>query len=153
SSASSLDSTELTAVPLDHHTQDGERAHNHPRHPREAGYHSHAHRGAHTTAVSHTESELHLPPGPTARHRPLNRYHRKPPSPPPPERVALAAQRRGSDAAADAAADDHSDEERDTGVQRELTRRERRDLFFGRMGDEERVELVGTRHERGLSTR
>lgn len=156
SSASSLDSTELCAVPLDHtHSQEG----HHPRHRKEDGYHSHAHSRAHTTAVYHTEYELHLPSGRTAGHRSLNRYYRQNLSHPLSERIARDAVShtrhpgRGSNAEDDDAENDSDNENQDTGVNRELTRRERRDLFFGRMGEEERAELVGTRHERGLTTR
>ena len=82
SSASSLDSAELTAVPLDHSHQ-YQKLQNHPHHshhdPRphhnRDGWHSHAH--AHPHAVYHSDYELHLPSGRSAGHRSLARYYRQ----------------------------------------------------------------------------
>lgn len=81
SSASSLDSENLTAVPIDHtHAYERLPLHRHhshtdPRPHRTAdGFHSHAH--SHY-AVFHSEYELHLPSGRTAGHRALSRYYRQ----------------------------------------------------------------------------
>ena len=81
SSASSLDSADLTAVPIDH-THAFQRLPHHRHHsltdPRPHrtvdGFHSHAH--SHY-AVFHSEYELHLPSGRTAGHRSLSRYYRQ----------------------------------------------------------------------------
>lgn len=81
SSASSLDSENLTAVPIDH-THAYERlplhrhhSHNDPRpHRTVDGFHSHAH--SHHAAF-HSDHELHLPSGRTAGHRSLARYYRQ----------------------------------------------------------------------------
>lgn len=82
SSASSLDSADLTAVPLEDHQHAYERlpmhrhhSHNDPR-PHRAidGFHSHAH--SHHAAF-HSDYELHLPSGRTAGHRSLSRYFRQ----------------------------------------------------------------------------
>lgn len=81
SSASSLDSENLTAIPIDH-THAFERlplhrhhSHTDPRpHRTVDGFHSHAH--SHH-AVFHSDYELHLPSGRTAGHRSLSRYYRQ----------------------------------------------------------------------------
>ena len=82
SSASSLDSADLTAVPIEDHQQAYERlpmhrhhSHNDPR-PHRAidGFHSHAH--SHHAAF-YSDYELHLPSGRTAGHRSLSRYYRQ----------------------------------------------------------------------------
>lgn len=83
SSASSLDSDELSAVPIDdrshqyaklsshkHHSHDDPRAHKSAD-----GFHSHAHN--HNNAVFHSDIELTLPSGRTAGHRSLNKYYRQ----------------------------------------------------------------------------
>jgi pre-60S factor REI1 len=83
SSASSLDSADLTAVPLDQRIHQYETLDQHPHHshsdPRphlnKDGFHSHAHKHAH--AVFYSEYELHLPSGRTAGHRSLNKYYRQ----------------------------------------------------------------------------
>lgn len=83
SSASSLDSEDLTAVPAEGHLHQFERLDKHPHHshhdPRQRhqadGWHSHAHK--HTHAVFHDEYELHLPSGKSVGHRSLNRYFRQ----------------------------------------------------------------------------
>jgi pre-60S factor REI1 len=83
SSASSLDSADLTAVPLDQHFHQYERLDRHPHHssqdPRphhsRDGWHSHAHKHAH--AVFYSDSELHLPSGRSVGHRSLYRYYRQ----------------------------------------------------------------------------
>jgi pre-60S factor REI1 len=83
SSASSLDSADLTAVPLDHRTHQYEKLDQHPHHshsdPRphhnKDGWHSHAHK--HNRAVFYSDYELHLPSGRTAGHRSLNRYFKQ----------------------------------------------------------------------------
>ena len=81
SSASSLDSDELHAVPIDHdHAFERLALHRHHSHadPRPHrtvdGFHSHAH--AHH-AVFHSDYELHLPSGRIAGHRSLSRYYRQ----------------------------------------------------------------------------
>ena len=81
SSASSLDSENLTAIPLDNtHAYERLSLHRHHSHtdPRPHrtvdGFHSHAH--SHH-AVFHSDYELHLPSGRTAGHRALSRYYRQ----------------------------------------------------------------------------
>lgn len=83
SSESSLDSADLTAVPLDQREHQYEKLGQHPHHshddPRphrnKDGWHSHAHKHAH--AVFYSDYELHLPSGRTAGHRSLNKYYRQ----------------------------------------------------------------------------
>ena len=83
SSASSLDSADLTAVPLEDRSESYEKlsrhshhSHNDPRpHRNKDGFHSHAHKHAH--AVFYSDYELHLPSGRTAGHRSLNKYFRQ----------------------------------------------------------------------------
>lgn len=83
SSESSLDSADLTAVPLDQREHSYEKLNRHPHHthtdPRphqnKDGFHSHAHKHAH--AAFHSEYELFLPSGRTAGHRSLNKYYRQ----------------------------------------------------------------------------
>lgn len=83
SSASSLDTDDLTAVPIDRrHMYNRERLQMHRHHsyddPRPHrnvdGFHSHAHQ-RHTAFTS--DHELFLPSGRTAGHRSLNRYYRQ----------------------------------------------------------------------------
>lgn len=81
SSASSLDSADLTAVPIDHDhaytrlAQHRHHSHTDPRpHRTVDGFHSHAH--SHHAAF-HSDYELHLPSGRTAGHRSLLRYYRQ----------------------------------------------------------------------------
>jgi pre-60S factor REI1 len=81
SSASSLDSAELHAVPIDHDhaytrlPMHRHHSHNDPRpHRTFDGFHSHAH--SHY-AVFRSDYELHLPSGRTAGHRSLARYYRQ----------------------------------------------------------------------------
>ena len=82
SSASSLDSADLTAVPIENHQHAYERLPMHPHHshndprPHRAidGFHSHAH--SHRAAF-YSDYELHLPSGRTAGHRSLSRYYRQ----------------------------------------------------------------------------
>lgn len=83
SSASSLDTDDLTAVPIDRrHMYKRERlqmhrhhSHDDPRPHRNAdGFHSHAHQ--HHAAFT-SDHELYLPSGRTAGHRSLNRYFRQ----------------------------------------------------------------------------
>ena len=83
SSASSLDTEDLTAVPIDRrHMYKKERlqmhrhhSHDDPRPHRTAdGFHSHAHQHH---AAFHSDHELYLPSGRTAGHRSLNRYYRQ----------------------------------------------------------------------------
>lgn len=83
SSESSLDSADLTAVPLDQRdhqyeklNQHSHHSHSDPRpHRNKDGFHSHAHKHAH--AVFYDDYELHLPSGRTAGHRSLNRYYKQ----------------------------------------------------------------------------
>jgi len=83
SSESSLDSADLTAVPLEQRTHSYQKLGQHPHHshsdPRphlnKDGWHSHAHK--HTHAVFYSDYELHLPSGRTAGHRSLNKYFRQ----------------------------------------------------------------------------
>jgi len=83
SSASSLDSADLTAVPLDQHMHQYEKLDRHlhhssqdPRpHRNKDGWHSHAHK--HTHAAFYSDYELHLPSGRAVGHRSLNKYYRQ----------------------------------------------------------------------------
>ncbi|UPK96023.1 hypothetical protein LCI18_006958 [Fusarium solani-melongenae] len=83
SSASSLDSADLTAVPAEGHIHQFERLDKHPHHSRQDtrhrhqadGWHSHAHKP--TRAVFYDDYELHLPTGKSVGHRSLNRYFRQ----------------------------------------------------------------------------
>ncbi|KAM3443040.1 hypothetical protein MY4824_000745 [Beauveria thailandica] len=83
SSASSLDSADLTAVPAEGHYHQYDRLSKHPHHahddprPRHQadGWHSRAHK--HTHAVFHDDYELHLPSGKSVGHRSLNKYYRQ----------------------------------------------------------------------------
>lgn len=83
SSASSLDSVDLTAVPAEGHYHQFERLSKHPHHSshdrrqhhKVDGWHSHAHK--HTHAVFYDEYELHLPSGKSVGHRSLNKYYRQ----------------------------------------------------------------------------
>ena len=84
SSFSSLDSAELTSVPIDDHSHQYERLSLHKHHShtdarphRSAdGFHSHAHHHA-ANAVFHDDYELHLPNGRTVGHRSLRKYYRQ----------------------------------------------------------------------------
>lgn len=82
SSASSLDSADLTAVPAEGHIHQFERLDKHPHHSHDSrqrhqadGWHSHAHK--HNHAVFHDDYELHLPSGKSVGHRSLNKYYRQ----------------------------------------------------------------------------
>lgn len=78
SSASSLDSTELCAVPIDHSTGHSSKPHGKSeKHHMQDGWHSHAHSHAHVHAVYHDDFELHLPSGRSVGHRSLARYYRQ----------------------------------------------------------------------------
>lgn len=99
SSASSLDSADLTAVPAENHYHQYERLEKHPHHSRKDsrphhqadGWHSHSHKP--TRAVFYDEYELHLPSGKSVGHRSLNRYFRQNlRDRPTPEEVALQRQ-------------------------------------------------------------
>lgn len=80
SSASSLDSDDLTAVPAEGHYHQYERLNKHPHHSRDDprphhqadGYHSRAHK--HTHAVFYDDTELYLPSGARVGHRSYNKY-------------------------------------------------------------------------------
>jgi pre-60S factor REI1 len=84
SSFSSLDSAELTAVPIDDHSHQYERLPMHRHHSHtdarphrsKDGFHSHAHHHG-ANAVFHDDYELHLPNGRTAGHRSLRKYYRQ----------------------------------------------------------------------------
>lgn len=113
SSASSLDSADLTAVPIDHkHAYERLPSHRHHSHndprPHRAvdGFHSHAH--SHHAAF-HSDNELHLPSGRTAGHRSLSRYYRQNlhNHPTPSERIE---QRMIEDAASGSDVDDRTTE-------------------------------------------
>ncbi|KAI9829169.1 MAG: hypothetical protein M1832_000192 [Thelocarpon impressellum] len=120
SSASSLDSAELMAVPIDH-THQYQKLQKHPHHshhdPRPHhtadGWHSHAH--THPHAVYHSEYELHLPSGRSAGHRSLARYYRQNlynyPSP------RLQSSRRAISAGAASESDDAGQSPRERGRQ------------------------------------
>ena len=83
SSASSLDSADLTAVPLDDRHHQYQKLDRHPHHssqdPRphrnRDGFHSHAHK--HAQAVFYSDYELHLPSGRAVGHRSLARYYKQ----------------------------------------------------------------------------
>lgn len=83
SSASSLDSEDLHAVPAEQHYHQYERLDKHPHHtqtdPRSHhqrdGWHSRAHKHAH--AVFYDEYEMHLPNGKSVGHRAFNKYFRQ----------------------------------------------------------------------------
>lgn len=84
SSASSLDSADLTAVPAENHYHQYERLEKHPHHSRQDArphhqrdglWHSHSHKP--TRAVFYDEYEMHLPNGKAVGHRSLNRYFRQ----------------------------------------------------------------------------
>jgi pre-60S factor REI1 len=83
SSASSLDSDDLTAVPAESHLHQFDRLSKHPHHSRHDprhrhqadGWHSHAHK--HTHAVFYDDYEMHLPSGRAVGHRSLNKYYRQ----------------------------------------------------------------------------
>ncbi|KAK4693374.1 pre-60S factor REI1, partial [Lecanoromycetidae sp. Uapishka_2] len=83
SSASSLDSADVTAIPIEDRHEAYERmpkhrhhSHKDPRpHRNIDGFHSHAH--SHNNAAFHSDYELHLPSGRTAGHRSLQRYYRQ----------------------------------------------------------------------------
>lgn len=87
SSASSLDSADLTAVPAENHYHQYERLGKHPHHarsesrphhdPRDGKWHSHTHSHRPTRAVFYDEYELHLPSGRSVGHRSLNTYYRQ----------------------------------------------------------------------------
>ena len=81
SSFSSLDSNDLTSVPMDDRTESYNRLPMHRHHsqtdPRPHknidGFHSHAHH--HNNAVFYDEYEMHLPSGRVAGHRSLKKYY------------------------------------------------------------------------------
>ena len=83
SSASSLDSDDLHAVPAERHDHQYERLDKHPhhtqtdprRHHQRDGFHSHAHKHAH--AVFYDEYEMHLPNGKSVGHRSFQKYYRQ----------------------------------------------------------------------------
>ncbi|KAF8420220.1 C2H2 type zinc-finger-domain-containing protein [Tirmania nivea] len=164
SSASSLDSTELCAVPLAHHTHSGDSSqdgkdghHHHHAHPLRHHAHGPAHHHVHhPSVVYHTEYELHLLSGRTAGHRSLARYYRQNLSHPLSEQLARQPARWLLQDLAPTQGDEGVDaEDADSFSQpEELTRRERRDLFFGRMSLEDQAAALGAerarRQERGL---
>jgi pre-60S factor REI1 len=84
SSFSSLDSADLTSVPVDDHSHQYPKlalhrhhSHHDPRpHRNIDGFHSHAHQNG-INAVFHDEFELHLPSGRTAGHRNYKKYYRQ----------------------------------------------------------------------------
>ncbi|TGJ87983.1 hypothetical protein E0Z10_g784 [Xylaria hypoxylon] len=82
SSASSCDSEDLQAIPVDHSFRQYERLDKHPHHsshdPRHHhqrdGWHSHAHKHR---AIFYDDTELHLPSGRAVGHRSLAKYYRQ----------------------------------------------------------------------------
>jgi pre-60S factor REI1 len=128
SSASSLDSADLTAVPLDQRTHQYEKLDQHPHHshsdPRphhnRDGWHSHAHK--HNHAVFYSDYELHLPSGRTAGHRSLNKYYKQNLHSHP------SAEERQEQLAIEAAASSDSEEEVDQRVARRNERERGRAL-------------------------
>lgn len=82
SSASSCDSEDLKAIPVDRHYHQRERLEKHPHHsshdPRhhhqKDGWHSHAHKHR---AIFYDDTELHLPSGRAVGHRSLAKYYRQ----------------------------------------------------------------------------
>ncbi|KAI1341202.1 C2H2 type zinc-finger-domain-containing protein [Xylariaceae sp. FL0016] len=108
SSASSCDSEDLQAIPIDHHFRQYERLEKHPHHsshdPRhhhqKDGWHSHAHKHR---AIFYDDVELHLPSGRSVGHRSLNKYwrqnlHNHPTPEERAERLAIEAAGSDSDA-------------------------------------------------------
>lgn len=84
SSASSLDSADLTAVPAEAHYHQYERLDKHAHHStnsarphRQADGHFHSHSHKPTRAVFYDEYELHLPSGRAVGHRQHNKYFRQ----------------------------------------------------------------------------
>ena len=83
STASSLDTDDLHAVPAEQGYDQFERLDKHPHHSRDDprhhhqrdGWHSHAHKHAH--AVFYDDYEMHLPSGKSVGHRSLNKYYRQ----------------------------------------------------------------------------
>lgn len=148
SSASSLDSADLTAVPAEKHYHQYERLENHPHHssqdlrPRRQadGFHSHSHK--HTRAVYYDEYELHLPSGRSVGHRSLNKYFRQNLRERPfleghQQRRALEALENGDDSDAMDVDEDDDDEEGSDNEERQITHRPVRDLkrqLVGRAG-------------------
>jgi len=83
STISDVPTDEITAIPVDDHSElyanlknNRHHSHNDPRpHRNVDGFHSRAHTMPH--AVYHDDYELHLPTGRTAGHRSLNKYYRQ----------------------------------------------------------------------------
>lgn len=83
SSASSIDSADLTAMPAEGHYHQYERLDKHPHHSshdarphkQRDGFHSHTHKP--NRAVFYDEYELHLPNGKSVGHRQHNKYYRQ----------------------------------------------------------------------------
>lgn len=114
SSFSSLDSENVTAVPIDHtHQYEKLSMHRHHSHvdPRPHrtmdGFHSHAH--SHH-AVFHSDYELHLPSGRTAGHRSLSKYYRQNLHnyPTPAERIERRAIAEAESSHSDSSAEGHA---------------------------------------------
>lgn len=107
SSTSSLDSADLTAVPLASREHRYEKLDRHPHHSSEDprphrnadGFHSHAHKRTH--AAYYSDYELHLPSGRAVGHRSLARYYKQNlhnhPSPAERQEQYLIEAERGSD--------------------------------------------------------
>lgn len=117
SDASSLNSEDLCAVPIDHSDR-------HPRkkdkHHHLDGYHVHAHHN-HAHAVYQTETELHLPSGRSVGHRAYARYYRQNLRETPIQAVSHTRYPRRQ------TSDDETEEVPSTA----LSRREKRDLELG----------------------
>lgn len=120
SSASSLDSADLCAVPIDHdHTGHGHHL-DKPRHHKEDGYHVHAH----AYPIYHDEYELHLPSGRSVGRRQLARYYRQHTRPT--QQVAVQETRGRGRRGSDERHFSDDDESRPDGRNTILSRRERR---------------------------
>ncbi len=102
SSASSCNSDDLTAIPVDHHIHQYDRLDrnsHHASHHQRDGWHSHAHKHR---AIFYDDTELHLPSGRSVGHRSLAKYYRQNlhshPSPQERERLAIEAAENADDA-------------------------------------------------------
>ncbi|KAK3316064.1 C2H2 type zinc-finger-domain-containing protein [Apodospora peruviana] len=131
SSASSLDSDDLHAVPAEQHYHQYERLDKHPHHSRDDprahhqrdGWHAHNRKPAH--AVFYDDYELHLPSGKSVGHRSLNRYFRQNlhSHPSPEERAErLAIQAAEAENAMDVDSDSEEDGEGEGGRQQQVAR-------------------------------
>ncbi|KAI8631333.1 C2H2 type zinc-finger-domain-containing protein [Xylariaceae sp. FL1651] len=126
SSASSCDSEDLQAIPVDHHYRQYERLDKHPHHsshdPRHHhqrdGWHSHAHKHR---AIFYDDTELHLPSGRAVGHRSMAKYYRQNLHnyPTPEERAERLALKEA----------ETSDSDEDKGGNRQMARRQDRGKY------------------------